>query len=99
MIIKDNVGGKLELSKTSLTELTGEAINGYLWYINLRTLAKTPDGEHAVIHRGKWKGAAKVDRYSNRIGCRYFDAATFNKIMRAAKRTKTATKKAKATKK
>ena len=35
MIITDLNGGTLELSKTKLTEVTGESVPGTLWFLSL----------------------------------------------------------------
>ena len=109
MIITDLNGGTLELSKTKLTEVTGESIPGTLWFLPLKSLLEPVHEwglkifsrmEDGVLDNG-W--ALYKDPSLNRIGCRQFDAATFKKIMAAAQRTKakaaSAKKKAKATKK
>ena len=103
MIITDVRGGKLELSKTRLTEVAGGAIPEMLWYLPLKTLARAGDYQELRIlstrsHDGNHlHGYAKLELSSNRIGCRYFDDATFKKIMKAARAT--TKKKAKAKKK
>ena len=38
MIITDLNGGTLELSKTKLTEVTGEPVPGKLWFLPLKSL-------------------------------------------------------------
>ena len=110
MIITDLNGGTLELSKTKLTEVTGESTPGTLWFLPLKSLLKPVNHwgllkifsrmEDGVLDDG-W--ALYEDPSLNRIGCRQFDAATFKKIMAAAQRTQakaaSAKKKAKATKK
>ena len=40
MIITDLNGGTLELSKTKLTEVTGESVPGTLWFLPLKSLLK-----------------------------------------------------------
>ena len=109
MIITDLNGGTLELSKTKLTEVTGESVPGTLWFLPLKSLLKPVNKwglkifsrvEDGVLDKGwaRYEGPSR-----NSIGCRQFDAATFKKIMAAAQRTKakaaSAKKKAKATKK
>lgn len=100
-IITDINGGTLKLSKTRLTEVTGSAVPGILWYLPLETLAKAKSLEWLSIFTkwgtGKVRGAANFEPSINRIGCRSFDDATFKKIMKAARAT--TKKKAKATKK
>jgi len=107
MIITDLNGGTLELSKTKLTEVTGESVPGTLWFLPLKSLLKPVgiDGLEIFTHTelyGLDNGWARFEA-GHRIGCRTFDAATFKKIMAAAQRTQakaaSAKKKAKATKK
>ena len=107
MIITDLNGGTLELSKTKLTEITGEYVPGTLWFLPLKSLLKpVHKGELKIFSRtedGLAWGWAGFEAGRPRIGCRAFDAATFKKIMAAAQRTQakaaSAKKKAKATKK
>jgi len=90
MIITDLNGGTLELSKTKLTEVTGESVPGTLWFLPLKSLLK-PVGiygleifTHTELY-GLDNGWVRFEA-GHRIGCRTFDAATFKKIMAAAKR-------------
>ena len=107
MIITDLNGGTLELSKTKLTEVTGESIPGTLWFLPLKSLLEPVNNWGLKIFNrmedGPAWGWAGFEAGRPRIGCRAFDAATFKKIMAAAQRTKakaaSAKKKAKATKK
>jgi hypothetical protein len=107
MIITDLNGGTLELSKTKLTEVTGESVPGMLWFLPLKSLLEPINKWGLKIFNrmedGPAWGWAGFEAGRPRIGCRAFDAATFKKIMAAAQRTQakaaSAKKKAKATKK
>lgn len=101
VIIKDNSGGELILTKTRLIELTGEAIEGMKWYLNLRSLLKPQRTVHPHVYvkllRNGYErtGWAVLVPEVYRIGCRYFDKKTFELIMKAAKATKGVKKKKK----
>jgi hypothetical protein len=91
MIITDVRGGKLKLTSTSLTELTGESMPGDKWTLNLIELAKveTDGTDEMPLHRvdrtyGSVTGACTADAAYLRIGCRVFTIRTFGRIMRAA---------------
>jgi len=92
MIIRDVKGGKLRLTKTTLTELTGEAIDGDKWTLNLSELNRegTLNGSIELwLHRtsptyGKVPGVCRADAAKRRIGCRSFTIRTFGHIIRAA---------------
>ena len=91
MIITDLNGGTLELSKTKLTEVTGESVPGTLWFLPLKSLLE-PVHEWGLkifsrTEDGPAWGWAGFEAGRPRIGCRAFDAATFKKIMAAAQRT------------
>jgi len=101
-IIKDICGGKLRLSTTRLTELTGESSLGQKWYLHLRHLRisnlngvgpyRLNDLDVVYICRraaGRLiRGNAFVDASRRRIGCRFFSKTVFRKIMKAAGITK-----------
>ena len=53
MIIKDIKGGKLRLTKTKLTEISGEAIKGWRWYLLLSTLKSAKNHEYMSIFCAK----------------------------------------------
>ena len=92
MIITDVRGGKLRLTSTSLTELTGEVMPGDKWTLDLPELTKAgaTDGYLELrLHRGDRTyglvtGACTADALHTRIGCRVFTIRTFARIMRAA---------------
>ena len=90
MIITDLNGGTLELSKTKLTEVTGESVPGTLWFLPLKSLLKPYKWGLKIFNRmedGPAWAWAGFEAGRPRIGCRAFDAATFKKIMAAAQRT------------
>jgi hypothetical protein len=87
MIIKDIKGGKLSLTKTKLTEISGEAIKGWRWYLLLSTLKSAKNHEDMSIFplfAWDYPGVARLYVENNRIGCRTFDKVTFDKILKAA---------------
>jgi hypothetical protein len=92
MIITDVKGGKLRLTSTSLTELTGEVLPGDRWTLNLSELTRkgaTNRVTELFLHRvdrtyGTVTGACTADASHLRIGCRAFTTRTFARIMRAA---------------
>jgi hypothetical protein len=94
-IISDVIGGTLKLSATRLTELTGEQVEGMHWYLPLSTLAKATKSRairkdlkiFSKSYTPKLVGYAAFMPDVLRIGCRYFDEKTFNKIMKAARKT------------
>jgi hypothetical protein len=89
MIITDLNGGTLELSKTKLTEVTGESVPGTLWFLPLKSLLEPINKWGLKIFNRMEDGPAWgwAGFEAGRIGCRAFDAATFKKIMAAAQRT------------
>ena|ERR1017187_5451674 len=92
MIITDVKGGKLRLTSTSLTELTGEVLPGDRWTLNLSELTRkgaTDRVTELFLHRvdrtyGTCTGECTADALHTRIGCRVFTIRTFARIMRAA---------------
>ncbi len=92
-IIKDIKGGRLRLSKTRLTELTGETTLGIKWYLPLKTLkrrlleGRTEVGLGMHTASGIY-GCALLDLSRNKIGCRYFTKRTMAKIIKAAKKAR-----------
>jgi hypothetical protein len=92
MIITDVIGGKLKLTSTTLTELTGEVLPGDKWTLRLTELTRAGATDRVTelfLHRidrtyGKVTGACTVDALHTRIGCRVFTIRTFARIMRAA---------------
>ena len=81
MIIKCSKGGKLELSKTKLTELTGFRVEPY--YVLLKDLRKKNFLVRCV--RNEYKIYYSLEETGpNSIGCRHFSPATFAKILKAA---------------
>jgi hypothetical protein len=93
MIITDAKGGKLKLTRTTLTELTGEAMPGDKWTLRLSELTRagaTDEGRTALLmHRidpayGELTGACTASAFHLQIGCRGFTVRTFARIMRAA---------------
>jgi hypothetical protein len=94
MIIKDINGEKLALTKTTLTEVTGEVMPNYKWALKLRDLKKAfPVIERDVLYRtdeayGDIVGDITYDPQNRRIGCRTFGKKVFAKILKAIKETK-----------
>jgi hypothetical protein len=92
MIITDVKGGKLRLTSTALTELTGEVMPGDKWTLDLSELTRggaTNGLNELLLHRvaadyGEVTGACKARAFSLQIGCRTFTVRTFARIMRAA---------------
>lgn len=87
-IILDKKGGKLRLSKTFLTEVTGCVVPEAKWRVRLTTLKATGDFAYAnIVLTGKHTrcGDAFVHYSHRQIGCRYFSDSVYAKIMRAAK--------------
>ena len=91
MIITDIRGGKLRLTSTTLTELTGERMPGDKWTLDLIELTnvRTDGTDEMTLHRidrtyGTVTGACTADALHTRIGCRVFTIRTFARIMRAA---------------
>jgi hypothetical protein len=96
MIITDIRGGKLKLTSTTLTELTGEVVPGDKWTLDLSELTKAGATDRVTelfLHRidrtygkitGKITGACTADASHLRIGCRVFTIRTFGRIVRAA---------------
>jgi len=90
MIIRDVNGGKLRLTKTTFTELTGEAQPGDKWTLKLSELnrdnALTGDVELRLSRidptYGKVGGVCRAKGLH--IGCRTFTIRTFGRIIRAA---------------
>jgi hypothetical protein len=94
MIIKDTNDDKLKLTKTTLTEVTGERVEGDKWGVKLRDLKKEfPHLERGVLYRtdavyGEVTGHMTYDPENYRIGCRRFSAKVFATIQKAIKETK-----------
>ena len=92
MIITDVKGGKLKLTRTALTELTGEVNPGHKWTLDLTELIRkgATNGRTALLLRridrtyGEVTGACAALSVSRQIGCRWFTVSTFARIMRAA---------------
>lgn len=88
-IITDIRGGKLRLTKTRLTELTGESYKGLLWFLSLAQVSnpKEINGTCLKIYcPGRVEyGDAFFQIEARRIGCRNFDRKTFNLILKTAK--------------
>jgi hypothetical protein len=93
-IITDKKGGQLLLTDRSLIEVTGGAISYDLWTLYFEDLRSTKAGLPCYIfgmyrshepHTTKTSmGYATYDPAKRRIGCRWFNKCTFNKIMKAA---------------
>jgi hypothetical protein len=85
-IIKDIKGGTLRLTRTALTERTGESGKGTLWRLPLLSLKTAVAEDWLTIYsvEGDAEGIAEFIPSANRIGCRYFTKTTFKKIMKAA---------------
>jgi hypothetical protein len=101
MIIKDINGEKLALTKTTLTEVTGEVMPNYKWALKLRDLKKAfPVIERGVLYRTdeaygdmeEWNpkvvGHITYNPQNRRIGCRTFSKKVFAAIRKAIKETK-----------
>jgi hypothetical protein len=94
MIIKDINGGKLALTKTTLTEVTGGAVERNKWALKLRDLKEGfPVIERGVLYRtddvyGDVTGFICYDPEKRRIGCRWFSKKVFTVIQKAIKESK-----------
>jgi hypothetical protein len=89
MIITDVNGGKLSLTKTRLREVTGEAVPGNTWSVNLVDL-KAAFQDQPVLYRtdemwGDLRGHITYSPKERVIGCRTFDAENFAVILKAIK--------------
>jgi hypothetical protein len=93
MIIKDINGEKLALTKTTLTEVTGECVDGNKWALKLRDLKEGGFVVRGVLYRtddlyGDVIGHISYDPQGRRIGCRTFSKKVFAAIRKAIKETK-----------
>jgi len=93
MIIKDINGEKLALTKTTLTEVTGECVDGDKWALKLRDLKEGGFVERGVLYRtddvyGDVTGFICYDPEKRRIGCRWFSKKVFTVIQKAIKESK-----------
>ena len=93
MIIKDIKGKKLELKtkKATLTEVTGEALKGTKWSLDLRQLNTVEPGGCLTIVQSTgegYRGAARFYPEIRTLGCRTFTKKTFALILKVAKGAK-----------
>lgn len=94
MIITDIKGGKLKLLKHTLTEVTGEAVPGFKWTVDLASLKyphATAFGTKMVwLYREEGGAIGEALYYPERycIGCRAFTKKTFARILKAVKAVK-----------
>ena len=94
MIIKDTKGKKLRLLKkaATLTEVTGEAVKGIKWYLNLRQLNTAEPGQYLIItqfdNAYSYIGVARFYPEIRTLGCRKFTKKTFALILKVAQGAK-----------
>lgn len=92
MIIKDTKGKKLRLLKkaATLTEVTGEAVKGIKWSLDLRQLNTVEPGSYMIITQPNdgYTGAARFYPEIRTLGCRKFTKKTFARILKVAQGAK-----------
>lgn len=90
-IIKDLKSGTLKLYKTKLVELTGEAVRGVRWTLDLHQINPKFDasdlayGQAVSIVSGSMTGSCRVKPDEYAVGCRPFSKTVFRQIIKAAR--------------
>ena len=91
MIIKDIKGRKLRLLKkaATLTEVTGEAVKGIKWSLDLRQLNTVESGQYITITGSeRYEGVARFCPEIRTLGCRKFTKKIFALILEVAQGAK-----------
>ena len=94
MIIKDTKGKKLRLLKkaATLTEVTGEAVKGIKWSLDLRQLNTVESGQYITIITGtgseRYEGVVRFCPEIRTLGCRKFTKKIFALILEVAQGAK-----------